>query len=90
MPTKPTIIEMDMDKLKDVLRRAEMNDLSEDDCATIRTLFVSYVQLLDLLKNKKTSIDRLRKMLFGGGTRRGEEVTTAGRGSARCGSIHKR
>jgi transposase len=68
MPTKPTIIELDMDKLEDVLRRAETNELTEDDCATIRTLFASYVHLLDLLKNKKTSIDRLRKLLFGAST----------------------
>jgi len=68
MPTKPTIIELDMDKLEDVLRRAETNELTDDDCATIRTLFASYVHLLDLLKNKKTSIDRLRKLLFGAST----------------------
>jgi len=57
-----------MDKLEDVLRRAEANELTEDDCATIRTLFISYVHLLDLLKSKKTSIDRLRKLLFGAST----------------------
>jgi transposase len=68
MPTKPTIIELDMDKLESVLRRAEANELTEDDCATIHTLFASYVHLLDLLKNKKTSIDRLRKLLFGAST----------------------
>jgi transposase len=68
MPTKPTIIELDVSKLQDVLRRAETNELNEDDCDTIRTLFVSYVQLLDLLKNKKTSIARLRKLLFGAST----------------------
>jgi transposase len=68
MPTKPTIIELDMDKLEDVLRRAETNELTEGDCATIRTLFVSYVHLLDLLKNKNTSMDRLRKLLFGAST----------------------
>ena len=68
MPTKPTIVELDMNKLEDVLRRAETNELTDEDCATIRTLFVSYVHLLDLLKNKKTSIDRLRKLLFGAST----------------------
>ena len=57
-----------MNKLEDVLRRAETNELTDEDCATIRTLFVSYVHLLDLLKNKKTSIDRLRKLLFGAST----------------------
>jgi transposase len=79
MPTKATIIELDMDKLEDVLRRAETNELSEDDCATIRTLFVSYVHLLDLLKNKKTSIDRLRKMLFGASTEKLAAVLGAGK-----------
>jgi hypothetical protein len=81
MPTKPTIVELDMSKLEDVLRRAEANELTEDDCATIRTLFVSYVHLLDLLKSKKTSIDRLRNLLFGASTEKlaavlgkGEEV----------------
>jgi transposase len=68
MPSEPTIIELDMNKLEAVLHRAETNELTEDDCETIRTLFVSYVHLLDLLKNKKTSIDRLRKLLFGAST----------------------
>lgn len=68
MPTKPTIIELDMDKLEDTLRRAETNELTEDDCATLRTLFKSYVHLMELLQNKNTSIDRLRKMLFGAST----------------------
>jgi transposase len=65
MPTKPTIIEIDMSKLEDILRRVEANDLTEDDCATLRTLCESYVHLLELLKNKNTSIGRLRKLLFG-------------------------
>jgi len=65
MSTKPTIIEMDMGKLEDILRRVEANELTEDDCATIRTLCESYVHLLELLKNKNTSIARLRKLLFG-------------------------
>jgi len=65
MPTKLSIIEMDMGKLEDVLRRVEANELTEDDCATLRTLCKSYVHLLELLKNKNTSIGRLRKLLFG-------------------------
>jgi transposase len=68
MPTKPTVIELDMNNLEDVLRRVEANELTEDDGATIRTLFKSYVHLLELLRNKNTSIDRLRKMLFGAST----------------------
>ena len=65
MPTTPALVEMDMTNLEDALRRAEANELTEEDCAALRTLFLSYSQLLELLKNKNTSIGRLRKMLFG-------------------------
>lgn len=65
MAAKPTIIELDMNKLEDVLRRVESNELRAEDCQTIRTLFQSYVHLTELLKNKNTSLARLRKLLFG-------------------------
>ena len=67
-PTVPATIEIDMRKLDDVLRRVEANQLTEDDCQTIRTLFASYVHLTELLKDKNTSLARLRKMLFGAST----------------------
>jgi transposase len=66
--TVPTTIEIDMQKLDDVLRRVAANELTEDDCQTIRTLFASYVHLTELLKDKNTSLARLRKMLFGART----------------------
>jgi len=66
--TKPATIEIDMQKLDDVLRRGEANKLTGDDCQTIRTLFASYVHLTELLKDKNTSLARLRKMLFGAST----------------------
>jgi len=66
--TKPTIIELDMNKLEDVLRRADANELNAEDCQTIRALFQSYVHLTELLKDKTTSISRLQKLLFGAKT----------------------
>ena len=69
VPTKPTI-EIDMQKLDDVLRRVEANELTEDDCQTIRTLVASYVHLTELLRDKNTSLARLRKMLFGASSER--------------------
>jgi len=73
MPTTPTLIEMNMKNLEDALRRAEANELTAEDCESLRTLFLSYFQLLELLKNKNTSIGRLRKMLFGAKT---EKIAT--------------
>jgi hypothetical protein len=65
MPAKSTIIELDMNDLEDILRRVEAKELRGDDYQTIRTLGTAYIHLLELLKDKNTSISRLRKLLFG-------------------------
>jgi transposase len=66
--TKPTTIEIGVQKLEEILRHVEANELTEDDCQTIRTLLASYVHLTELLKDKNTSLARLRKLLFGAST----------------------
>ena len=63
--TKPTIVELKMTDLEELLQRVEAGQLKDDDCEIIRTVFLSYFYLTDTLKDKKTSIARLRKMLFG-------------------------
>ena len=56
MPTKPTIIELDMDKLEEILRRVEAKDLQADDYETIRTVIESYVGLYFAVGDKNTTI----------------------------------
>jgi len=68
MPTKPTIIELDMDRLDEILRRVETQELRADDYATIRTVIESYVDLFYAVGDRNTTIARLRKMLFGAST----------------------
>ena len=68
MSKDPTIIELGMDELKEILRRAEARQFSDKDYETTRTVVQSYVHLLDLLKGKNISIGRLRKLLFGAST----------------------
>jgi len=68
MPTKPTIIELDMDKLDEILRRVEAKELRADDYETIRTVIESYVGLFYAVGDKNTTIARLRKLLFGART----------------------
>jgi transposase len=65
MPTKLSTIEIDMTQLDDILRRVDANELTDSDCEAIRTLCKAYVQLTELLKDKNTSLARLRKLLFG-------------------------
>jgi transposase len=68
MPTKPTIIELDMDKLDEILRRVEAKDLRAEDYDAIRTVIESYVGLYFAVGDKNTTIRRLRQMLFGAKT----------------------
>ena len=70
-----------MTELDDILRRVDANELTEDDCEAIRTLCKAYVQLTELLKDKNTSLARLRKLLFGSQTEKTNAVVGNGENS---------
>ena len=78
MSKEPTIIEIAMDELEEILRRAEAKQFNDKDYETIKTVVQSYVQLLDLLKSKNISIGRLQKMLFGASTEKTATVIGGG------------
>jgi transposase len=71
---KPTIIELDMDKLEEILRRLEAKELDADDYETIKAVIGSYVYLFQALGDKETTIRRLRQMLFGAKTEKTSAV----------------
>jgi transposase len=64
MRNSPEILEVTDTQLEDVLRRVE-EALDEKDAALIRRLFESYAYVTDLVEDKRTSIRRLRELLFG-------------------------
>ena len=68
MLKEPTIIELEMDELEDILRRVETKQLEDGDSETIKAVFRAYVHLTETLKDKNVSMNRLRKMLFGATT----------------------
>lgn len=65
--TRPTVLDLDMHRLDDVLRRAE-EALPEEDYAILKAVVESYSYIADLVGEKNTSIARLRKLLFGAKT----------------------
>jgi transposase len=65
--TKPSILDLDMHRLDDVLRRAE-GALPEEDYAILKAVVESYAYIADLVGEKNASIARLRKLLFGAKT----------------------
>jgi transposase len=67
MSKQPTIIELDMDDLKDLLERAEAA-LDEKDYETIKAVVESYAYVAELVGGKNITIARLQKMLFGART----------------------
>jgi transposase len=62
---KPTIVELSMDKLEEILRRLEAKELGADDYETIKAVIGAYVCLVNVVGDKDTTIRRLRQMLFG-------------------------
>jgi len=62
------IVELPMNKLEELLQRAEAKQLNDEDYETITAVFKSYAYLTDLVEDKGTTIARLRKLLFGSPT----------------------
>lgn len=75
---KQKIIELSTDKLEELLRRAEAKQLRDEDYAAIKSLIESYAYLTRLLGDKRTSLNRLRKLLFGAGTEKTRDVLKNG------------
>jgi len=77
MPKKPTIIELNMNELEDLLQRTEAA-LDAKDHETIKAVVESYAYIAELVGNKNITIARLRKMLFGASTEKTSAVTGGG------------
>jgi len=82
MSKEPTIIELEMDELKEILRRAEAKQFNDKDYETAGTVLQSYVELVALLKSKNVSMRRLQKLLFGASTEKTAAVAGDGTESA--------
>jgi len=67
------LVEVDSDRLEEVLRRAEQS-LGEKDAALVRAVFESYAYVTELVEDKNTTIRRLRQLFFGSRTETTEAV----------------
>ena len=67
------LVEVDSDRLEEVLRRAEQS-LDEKDAELIRAVFESYAYVTELVEDKNTTIRRLRQLFFGSRTEKTEAV----------------
>jgi transposase len=70
----PEIIEVNRGQMEELLDRASSNTLREEDTELLRQIFDSYTQFFQIVGDKKTSISRLRKLLFGSPTEKTKHV----------------
>jgi transposase len=73
MRNAPGLVDVDSDRLEEVLRRAEQA-LDEKDAGLIRAVFDSYAYVTGLVEDRNTSLRRLRQLLFGSRTEKTEAV----------------
>jgi hypothetical protein len=67
------LVDVDSDRLEEVLRRAERS-LDEKDAELIRAVFESYAYVTELVEDKNTTIRRLRQVFFGSRTEKTKAV----------------
>jgi transposase len=61
-------LEVSMDELQEIIERAKTNALRDEECHKLQKAFETLAYLTDLVGEKNTTIDKLRKILFGAGT----------------------
>lgn len=71
---KPKIVELSRDEWEAIVQRAQAEPLNEAECEQLKALGESYIYLLKLLEDKRITIDRLRKLLFGSPTEKTRDV----------------
>jgi len=70
----PEIVEVTPQRLEEVLERAASGALRDDDMELLRQLFASYAGFFELVRDKNTTIARLRKLMFGATTETSKNV----------------
>jgi hypothetical protein len=63
-PAQPKIIELPRNEVDELLQRAA-GVLPPEDYQLIKAVVESYAYLTDLVEDRRTTIQRLRKLLFG-------------------------
>ena len=61
-------LEVSMDELQKIIERAKTTPLTDEECDKLRKAFDTLAYLTGLVGEKNTTIDKLRKILFGAGT----------------------
>lgn len=70
-------VDLSMDELEQLVKRVKALGASASDAEVLEALVASYGYLTELIRDKQTTIGRLRQMLFGASSERTEKVLSA-------------
>jgi transposase len=76
-------LEVSMDELQEIIERAKTNALTDEECHKLQKAFETLAYLTDLVGEKNTTIDKLRKILFGAGTEKIRNILATREAGAR-------
>lgn len=66
------------EELDSLLERARTGPLSEEDCAKLKGVIATFLYLTDLLEDRKTTIQKLRQIIFGASTEKTSNLVKTG------------
>lgn len=75
-------VDMNQEELDALLDRARTGALSEEDCAKLKSIIETLSYVTDLLEDRKTTIQKLRQILFGASTEKTSNLVKPGTGQA--------
>ncbi len=75
-------VNMNQEELDALLERARTGPLSEEDCAKLKEVIETLSYVTDLLEDRKTTIQKLRQILFGVTTEKTSNLVKAGTGQS--------
>jgi len=79
-------VNMSQEELEALLERARTGPLSEGDCAKLKGVVETLSYLTDLLEDRKTTIQKLRQILFGASTEKTRNLVKTGTEQAATGT----
>jgi transposase len=70
----PKVVEVRRDELDEIFQQAQVRILKASEIELLRSICVCYFFLIEQLRQAKTSIQRLKKMLFGAPTEKADQL----------------
>lgn len=73
---KATVVDLTTEEMEELIQRIEAAALRDDDLPTIKAIIKSYLLVIRALQDKKASIRKLMRMIFGAHTEKAKTVLT--------------